>query len=114
MLESPWYAVILAIYVLQEPAVSLPLHPQLPLWLRWSLPPAAFLLHQWEGRHFKMTAVYAPGEPGFSVQMTFSQEDEYGPDVRSISTCWPADVTAAAMAALDDALGLRPLAVRGT
>jgi hypothetical protein len=69
---------------------------------------------QWEGRHFKLTAVYAPGEPGFSVYMTFRHEDDYGPHVRQVSMCWPPEVTAAVVPALDDVLGLRPMAARGT
>lgn len=69
---------------------------------------------KWEGRHFKLTAVYAPGKPGFSVYMTFRHEDDYGPHVRQVSMCWPPEVTAAVVPALDDVLGLRPMAARGT
>lgn len=70
---------------------------------------------QWEGQRFKLTAVFAPGEPGFTVQMVFRHEaDDFGPDVREVRVCWPVEVTAAAVAALDDTLGLRPMAARGT
>lgn len=71
---------------------------------------------QWEGRAFKLTALYAPGEPGFSVHIVaLCQADEYGPvGEREVSCCWPPDVTAAVVAELDRVLGLRPLAVRGT
>jgi hypothetical protein len=55
-----------------------------------------------------LTAVYCPGEPGFSVELRFSAQ---GRDMRM---AWPADVAAAVITAFDDAQGLRPLAARGT
>jgi hypothetical protein len=69
---------------------------------------------QWEGLHFKVTAVYAPGDPGFTVHMTFNHEEDYSAAIRQISMCWPQEVTAAVIAALDETLGFRPLAARGT
>lgn len=69
---------------------------------------------QWEGQHLKLTAVHAHGEPGFSMHMQFMVEEDFSSAVRHISVSWPADVTAQAIAALDDTMGFRPLAVRGT
>lgn len=73
------------------------------------------VLHvQWEGRHLKLTAVYARGDPGFTVHMTFNLVEDYNSAFRQISMCWPPEVTAAAIAALDETMGFRPLAARGT
>lgn len=54
---------------------------------------------QWETNHIVMKAAYAPSEPGFSIEITFRT------DRRSVSTEWPADVAAAAIAAVDAETG---------
>ncbi|KAF8065458.1 hypothetical protein HT031_003059 [Scenedesmus sp. PABB004] len=57
---------------------------------------------KWETSHIVMKAAHAPGEPGFSIEMTFRT------DRRSVSTEWPADVAAAAIAAVDAETGGLP------
>jgi hypothetical protein len=64
---------------------------------------------QWNGPRIRLTAVYAPGEPGFSVESAF-----LGDDGREVRCAWPADATAALVAQLDQTLGFRPMAARGT
>jgi hypothetical protein len=48
------------------------------------------------------------------MHIQFMVEEDFNSAVRHISVSWPADVTAQAVAALDDTMGFRPLAVRGT
>jgi len=52
-----------------------------------------------ETNHIVMTASYSPVDPGFSLEMTFRTSR------RSVTTFWPADVTAAMIVAVDKALG---------
>jgi hypothetical protein len=68
--------------------------------------PSCYL--QWESEGLGLTAVYCPGEPGFSVELRFSDR---GRDMRM---SWPPEVAAAVITAFDAEMGLRPLAARGT
>lgn len=52
-----------------------------------------------ETNHIVMTASHSPVDPGFSLEMTFRTSR------RSVTTFWPADVTAAAIAAVDKSVG---------
>lgn len=63
---------------------------------------------KWESKGLGLTAVYCPGEPGFSVELRFSAQG------RGMRLSWPPKVAADVITAFDDEMGLRPLAARGT